>query len=79
MEVNPQDAEPVWCVAGDRVAVTTARGRILARADLTERVGPGVVFLPFHFPETNRLTTDVLDPVAKIPEFKVAACRIGRG
>ncbi|TRZ68220.1 MAG: hypothetical protein D4Q77_01685, partial [Methanothrix sp.] len=48
-------------------------------ADLTERVGPGVVFLPFHFSDTNRITTDVLDPVAKIPEFKVAACRIGRG
>jgi len=79
VEVNPHDAEKLEIEEGDFVTVTTVRGRILARADLTERVGPGVVFLPFHFPDTNRLTTDVLDPVAKIPEFKVAACRIGRG
>jgi predicted molibdopterin-dependent oxidoreductase YjgC len=44
----------------------------------TERVAEGSVFVPFHFAEAaaNRLTNDALDPKAKIPELKVAACQI---
>jgi predicted molibdopterin-dependent oxidoreductase YjgC len=36
------------------------------------------VFIPFHFAEAaaNVLTNDAFDPIAKIPEFKVAACQI---
>jgi len=45
---------------------------------MTERVAEGSVFVPFHFAEAaaNRLTNDALDPKAKIPELKVAACQI---
>ena len=45
---------------------------------LTDRIKPGVVFLTFHFPETavNLLTNAALDPVAKIPEYKVAAVQV---
>jgi len=41
-------------------------------------VPQGIVFIPFHFAEAaaNLLTNPALDPVAKIPELKVAACRI---
>jgi len=38
-----------------------------------------VVFLPFHFEGTNRLTQAVLDPEARIPEYKVSACRVSTG
>jgi formate dehydrogenase major subunit len=34
--------------------------------------------MPFHFPGTNRLTSEATDPEARIPEFKVSACRIVR-
>jgi formate dehydrogenase (coenzyme F420) alpha subunit len=37
-----------------------------------------VVFMPFHFPGTNVLTSDARDAEAKIPEFKVSACKISR-
>jgi formate dehydrogenase major subunit len=37
---------------------------------------PGVVFMPFHFPGTNDLTLDTLDPQAMIPALKLAACRV---
>ena len=47
-----------------------------ARARITEKVKPGMVFMPFHYHGTNILTSDALDPVAKIPEYKMAACRI---
>jgi formate dehydrogenase major subunit len=41
-------------------------------------VSPGMVFVPFHFAEAaaNVLTNPALDPVAKIPEYKVAAVRV---
>lgn len=36
------------------------------------------IFIPFHFWEAaaNRLTIPAVDPVAKIPEFKVCAARV---
>ncbi|MCK4299566.1 MAG: hypothetical protein KAX80_08530, partial [Planctomycetes bacterium] len=54
------------------------RGEIQIAARVTERVMPGTLFLAFHFREApaNRLTIAALDPVAKIPEFKVCAVRI---
>jgi anaerobic selenocysteine-containing dehydrogenase len=49
---------------------------MVARAVVTDRVAPGVIFGNFHFPgphNVNNLTTGALDPVAKIPEYKVCA------
>ena len=48
------------------------------RRNVTARVRPGTVFVPFHFWESpaNRLTNPARDPMAKIPEFKVCACRV---
>jgi anaerobic selenocysteine-containing dehydrogenase len=42
-------------------------------------VAPGVIFGNFHFPgeqNINNLTIAALDPVAKIPEYKVCAVRV---
>ena len=60
--------------------VVTRRGSIVTKARSTERVAEGSLFIPFHFVEAaaNRLTNDALDPKAKIPELKVAACRVER-
>jgi formate dehydrogenase major subunit len=60
------------------VRVTSRRGSIEAQAWITERVPPGMVFANFHFPETsaNELTHASLDPVAKIPEYKISAVRV---
>jgi len=46
---------------------------------VTDRSAPGTVFIPFHFFEAsaNRLThADKLDPIGKIPEYKVCAVNI---
>ena len=58
--------------------MTTLRGHAAAKARLTDRLKPGVLFMPFHFPGTNILTTEITDPQARIPEFKVSACRVSR-
>jgi predicted molibdopterin-dependent oxidoreductase YjgC len=78
VEINPQDAPHVPCRQGDPVRVTSRRGSVVLRAMVTEKATPGVVFIPFHFAEAaaNFLTTDALDPQAKIPEYKVCAVRI---
>jgi predicted molibdopterin-dependent oxidoreductase YjgC len=52
---------------------------MVARAWITERAAPGVVFANFHFPadrNANTLTNPATDPVAKIPEYKVAAVAV---
>jgi formate dehydrogenase alpha subunit len=76
VELSPADATRLGLSDGDATEVRTARGRATARARVTDTVGDGLAFLPFHFPGTNRLTADVLDPRAKIPEYKVSACHV---
>ena len=81
IEVHPADAERLNIANDQMVQVISRRGRIEIAARLTARVAPGTTFLAFHYREApaNRLTIAVLDPVAKIPEFKVCAVRIQPG
>ncbi len=78
IEINPIDAERLGIEDDEHVTVSSRRGQIEIAARVTDRVAPGVVFLAFHFKEApaNRLTIAALDPVAKIPEFKVCAVKI---
>jgi formate dehydrogenase alpha subunit len=78
VEINPQDAAALGIVDGEVVRVVSRRGAVSARAKVTKASPAGVVFMTFHFAEspTNQLTIPALDPVAKIPEFKVCAVRI---
>ncbi|MDD4448995.1 MAG: formate dehydrogenase subunit alpha, partial [Methanothrix sp.] len=76
VEINPQDAAELKVHQDDIVKVKTIRGETEARARVTEKVKQGMVFMPFHWQGTNIITSDALDPVAKIPEYKMAACRI---
>lgn len=76
VEIHPSDAGKYDIQADSRVSITTKRGEIAAKAVITEKILPGVVFMPFHFSGVNRLTSDAMDSRAKIPEFKVVACKI---
>jgi predicted molibdopterin-dependent oxidoreductase YjgC len=76
VQINPQTAALNGVGGQAEVLVQTRRGEAKAKVRLTRRIPPGVLFMPFHFPEMNLLTNDALDPTAKIPEYKVAACRI---
>jgi formate dehydrogenase major subunit/formate dehydrogenase alpha subunit len=79
IEINPADAKTLALEEGTNVKVTSRRGSITVKTHVTKRPGKGVVFIPFHFKEAaaNMLTSNAsLDPIAKIPSFKVSAVRI---
>jgi len=78
IEVNPQDAQKLGLNGNKRVRVTSRRGSIEAEAWVTDRVPPGMVYANFHFPEVpaNSITIAALDPIAKIPEYKVCAVKV---
>jgi formate dehydrogenase alpha subunit len=80
VEINPADASSLKIKDGDRVKVISRRGEVAAKTKITEKSPPKVVYMTFHFAESaaNLLTNAAVDPIAKIPEFKVAAVRIER-
>jgi predicted molibdopterin-dependent oxidoreductase YjgC len=78
VELHPEDARRIGLGRDPRVRVGSRRGEIELAARITDRITPGVVFIPFHFAEAaaNALTNSAFDPVAKIPEYKVCAVRV---
>jgi formate dehydrogenase alpha subunit len=79
--INPEDAGRYAVKAGEEVVVESRRGAIRLVARVTDFVPPGVLFIPFHFRESpaNVLTHAALDPISKIPEYKVSAVRLVTG
>ena len=75
LEICPDDAYRLGLADGDRVEVSSRRAAIVVRAELTNRVASGEVFLSFHFEEapTNALTSDATDEFTSCPEYKVTA------
>ncbi|NQU29848.1 MAG: formate dehydrogenase subunit alpha, partial [Anaerolineae bacterium] len=63
---------------GNGIRLTSRHGTIDTKAWVTDRVPPGMVYANFHFPDAsaNELTHASLDPVSKIPEYKVTAVRV---
>ncbi|RPI86762.1 MAG: formate dehydrogenase subunit alpha, partial [Chloroflexi bacterium] len=78
IEIHPDDAKQIGLNGHKRVKVSSRRGEIELGVRVTDTIKPGVVFIPFHFAEAaaNTLTNAALDPVAKIPEYKVCAVKI---
>jgi formate dehydrogenase major subunit len=78
VEVHPNDAVSLGLSTGESVRVRSRRGSVIARVQVTRRSPPGTVFMTFHYTEAaaNLLTTGAVDPVAKIPEYKVSAVRL---
>ena len=79
VEIHPDTAALAGIAQGSPARLTTRRGCAIFRARLTRDIRRDTLFLPFHWggsSNANLLTTDAVDPVSKIPAFKVCAVRI---
>ncbi|MFC7199437.1 formate dehydrogenase subunit alpha [Halospeciosus flavus] len=78
VEIHPETAEKLGIRDGEYVRVESRRGDIVVKAEVTDRVGEGTVFIPMHFAAgaVNELTQESFDPTSGIPEYKVASVRI---
>jgi len=79
VEIHPKLAAKLGVADGERVRVTSRRGALELRALVVATIRPDTVFIPYHWPgalSANLLTNRAYDPIAGIPEFKVAAVRI---
>jgi len=78
VEISAGDAAKLDLDDGTMVEVLSRRGKIKAKLKVSSKAVDGTLFIPFHFAKAaaNRLTNAKIDPVAKIPEYKVCAIRI---
>ena len=76
VEINPEDAQKHSVQPNDLIFVESQRGRLKARAFITQSVQPGQLFIPMHYEETNQLTDAVFDPHSSQPSYKCCAVRI---
>ncbi|MFD3756468.1 molybdopterin oxidoreductase family protein [Streptomyces sp. NPDC058622] len=79
VEIHPRLAARLGVADGAPLAVTSRRGRAVAPARITDTIRADTVFMPFHWPgegRANTLTNPALDPVSRMPEFKVCAVRV---
>ena len=63
------------------MATETRRGTIVLQASVVTTIRPDTVFIPYHWAgdkSVNRLTVSAQDPISKIPQYKVCACRVRR-
>ena len=78
LEIHPLDAENRGVKHGDWVRLASRTGETTLRAEVTDRVAPGVVYTTFHHPATqaNVVTTDYSDWATNCPEYKVTAVQV---
>jgi formate dehydrogenase major subunit len=67
LEIHPHDAENRGIRDGDWVTLRSRAGETTLRADITDRVAPGVVYTTFHHPATQ---------ATNCPEYKVTAVQV---
>ncbi len=84
LEINEVDAFVRGLKDGDIVEVTSKRGKTQVKIQISDTIGKGVVFMPIHwgkifgndFARVNNLTTSILDPMSKEPDFKFSAVQV---
>jgi assimilatory nitrate reductase catalytic subunit len=79
VEIHPRLAKQHRIATGSRVTVESRRGKVEFTAEVTPDIRPDTLFAPFHWggrDAANILTGDSLDPISRMPEFKLSAVRI---
>ena len=76
VEINPRDANTIHIHNQSKVKISTKAGHLKATACITERVLPGVVFIPFFPASGDAKILSTIDPRVKFPELNAATCQI---
>ena len=78
---TPSSPSTLGIADGDQITVRSRRGEITLPAAVVNTIRPDTVFIPYHWPgdkAANQLTIRAVDPLSKMPEFKVAAVHVAR-
>ena len=79
LEIHPSLAQQFGIEDRDLIKVVTRRGEAEFPAHVVTTIRADTVFIPYHWgghKSANQLTIGNLDPISKIPEFKVCACKL---
>jgi formate dehydrogenase major subunit len=79
-DISPSDATKLGISHGERIRVKSRRGEVTVKANVTERIPPGMVWMAFHFRDAcaNWLTNPAYDPETQTAEYKACAVRLDR-
>lgn len=80
-EIHPLLANKLGIADGDFVKVESRRGSVTVRASVVKTIRPDTVFVPYHWPldrAANNMTVRTIDPISKIPEYKICAVRVSK-
>jgi assimilatory nitrate reductase catalytic subunit len=78
LQIHPRLAARLGVSNGGMVLVESRRGAVRFSADVVADIRPDTLFAPFHWggkQAANILTSPALDPISRMPEFKVCAVR----
>jgi assimilatory nitrate reductase catalytic subunit len=81
VEIHPQTADRYNVAHDERIRLFTRRGKADYKVKITKAIRPDTVFVPYHFgheESINLLTIAALDPISRMPEFKVCAAQVGK-
>ena len=78
MQISSEDAQNLGLSDGDKVKVSSRRGSLETRVQITDHVSPGLICMSFHFAESavNILTDNAICNISVIPGTKVSAVQI---
>ena len=86
LEMNHEDALERKIKEGDVISVKNATGKVRVTVKLNSDIRKGVVFMPIHwgkisgndFGRANNLTTNLIDPISKEPDYKYVAVQVSK-
>ncbi|WP_248464130.1 formate dehydrogenase subunit alpha [Pectobacterium versatile] len=78
VQMNPEDANQLGIKDKELVWVSSRRGKVISRADVSERINRGTIYMTYQWwiGACNELTQDNLDPISKTPETKYCAAKV---
>jgi ferredoxin-nitrate reductase len=84
LELHPLDAKALNIKENDLAVITSRRGEVRVKAKISAAIKQGVVFLPMHWGKilgndlnrANNITSDMVDPISKEPDFKYCAVSV---